>query len=76
MISYDTGQAKSTENYAFGYIRYRTYQSFGTFPMRYMVAQKIEKQELTQALEEKIPALAEEHGGKLNTILRGSDAAL
>lgn len=40
-----------------------------------MVAQKIEKQELTNALEEKIPALAREHGGKLNAILRGSDAA-
>jgi glutathionylspermidine synthase len=44
-------------------------------PARHMVAQKIEKQELTKALEEKIPALAREHGGKLNAILRGSDAA-
>lgn len=33
------------------------------------------RQELTNALEEKIPALAREHGGKLNAILRGSDAA-
>jgi len=40
-----------------------------------MVAQKIEKQELTKALEEKISALAREHGGKLNAILKGSDAA-
>jgi glutathionylspermidine synthase len=40
-----------------------------------MVAQKIERLELTQALEDKIPALAQEHGGKLNAVLRGSDAA-
>ena len=40
-----------------------------------MVAKKIETQELTKALEEKIPALAREHGGKLNAILRGSDTA-
>ncbi len=39
------------------------------------MAQKIEKQELAKALEEKIPALAREHGGKLNAILRGSDTA-
>ena len=34
------------------------------------MAQKIEKQELTKA---KIPALAREYGGKLNTVLRSSD---
>lgn len=45
------------------------------FPVRHMVVQTIEKQELTKSLEEKIPELAREHGGKLNTILRGSDAA-
>ena len=45
------------------------------FPVRYMVAQKIEKQELTKAFEEKIPALAREHRGKLNAILRCWDAA-
>jgi hypothetical protein len=43
--------------------------------LRQALAQKIEKEELTKALEEKIPLLAKEHGGKLNTILRGSDAA-
>jgi hypothetical protein len=59
----------------FGYIRHQVYQSYAMFPVRYMVAQKIEKQELTKVLEEKIPALAQEHGGKLNAILRGSDAA-
>jgi glutathionylspermidine synthase len=45
------------------------------FPVRYMVAQKMEKEELTKALEEKIPSWAREHGGKLNAILKGSDAA-
>jgi flagellar biosynthesis/type III secretory pathway protein FliH len=45
------------------------------FPVRYIVAQRIEKEELTKALEEKIPVLAQEHGGKLNSILKGSDAA-
>jgi len=48
---------------------------YGMFPARPMVAQKIEKQGLTKALEEKILALAREHGGKLNAILRGSDVA-
>lgn len=59
----------------FGYIRHKVYQSHGMFPVRHMVVQTIEKQELTKSLEEKIPELAREHGGKLNTILRGSDAA-
>jgi len=59
----------------FGYIRHQVYQSYGMFPARHMVAQKLEQQELTKALEEKIPALAQEHGGKLNAILKGSDAA-
>jgi hypothetical protein len=45
------------------------------FPARCIVAQKIEKEELAKALEEKIPAIAQEHGGKSNTILKGSDAA-
>jgi hypothetical protein len=58
----------------FGYIRHQVYQSYGMFPVRLLVAQKIEKQELTKALEENIPVLARDHGGKLNTILRGSDA--
>jgi hypothetical protein len=40
-----------------------------------MAAQKMEKQDLGKALEEKVPAWAPEYGGKLNAILRGSDAA-
>jgi hypothetical protein len=59
----------------FGYIRHQVYQSHARFPLRQALAQKIEKEELTKALEEKIPSLAKEHGGKLNAILRGSDAA-
>jgi hypothetical protein len=45
------------------------------FPAKHMIAQKVEKQDLAEALEEKIPAWAQEYGGKLNAILRGSDAA-
>jgi hypothetical protein len=59
----------------FGYIRHQVFQKFGMFPARQMVAQKVEKQDLVKALEEKIPAWAQEYGGKLNAILRGSDAA-
>jgi hypothetical protein len=59
----------------FGYIRHQVYQSHAMFPVRNIVAQRIEKEELTKALQEKIPALAREHGGKLNAILRGSDSA-
>lgn len=59
----------------FGYIRHQGYQSYGMFPVRYIVAQRVEKEELTKALEEKIPLLAKERGGKLIAILRGSDAA-
>lgn len=47
----------------FGYIRHHVYLSYGMFPVRHMVASTIEKQELTKLLEEKIPALAREHGG-------------
>jgi len=56
-------------------MRLRTYQLCKMFPVRHMVAQNIEKQELTQALEEKIPALAQENGGKLNAVLIGLGAA-
>jgi hypothetical protein len=45
------------------------------FPARHEVAQKMEKQDLAKALEKKIPAWPQEYGGKLNAILRGSDAA-
>jgi hypothetical protein len=45
------------------------------FPARYKVAQKMEKQDLAKALEKKIPTWPQEYGGKLNAILRGSDAA-
>ena len=45
------------------------------FPARHKVAQKMEKQDLAKALEKKIPAWPQEYGGKLNAILRGSDAA-
>lgn len=46
------------------------------FPARCIVARKIEKEELAKALEEKIPAIAQEHRGKLKAILRGSNAAV
>jgi hypothetical protein len=59
----------------FGYIRHDAYQSYGAYPVRPMVTQKIEKEELAKALEEKIPALAQEYGGKMDAMLRGSDAA-
>lgn len=58
----------------FGYIRNQAYTSYGMFPQRHMIAQTMEKQELTKLLEEKIPLLAREHGGKLNAMLAGSDA--
>ena len=56
-------------------IQVRLYSSPGMFPAKRTVTQTIEKQELAKALEEKIPVLAREHGGKLNAILRGSNAA-
>jgi hypothetical protein len=64
---------KINREHEFGYIRYKVYTSYGMFPMRHSVVQTIEKQELTKALEERIPELAQEHGGKLDAILRGSD---
>lgn len=66
---------KINREYEFGYIRREVYQSLEMYPVRHFLAQKIEKQELAKALEENIPALAREHGGKLNAILKGSDAA-
>jgi hypothetical protein len=67
--------SKINREYEFGCIRRQVFQSFGMFPARHMVAQKVEKQDLAEALEEKIPVWAQEYGGKLNTILRGSDPA-
>lgn len=49
---------KSNRECEFGNVHHQVYQSYEMFPARHMVAQKIEKQELTKALEEKIPALA------------------
>ena len=51
----------------FSHIRHRVFQSHG--------AQKMEKQDLAKALEEKVPVWASEYGGKLNAILRGSNTA-
>lgn len=60
---------------ALGYIGQKVYQSReGMFPVRQMMAQKLEKWELNKALEESIPQLARDHGGKLKPILSGSDA--
>jgi hypothetical protein len=59
----------------FGYSRHQVYQSHARFPLRQTVTQKIEKEEFTKTLEEKLPSLAREYGGKMNAILRGSDAA-
>jgi hypothetical protein len=42
--------------------------------MRQIVATVAEKQDLTSALKAKIPTWAQECGGKLSAILRGSDA--
>ena len=43
------------------------------FPAKCRVVQKIEKEELAKALEKKIPAIEQEHRGRLDAILRGSD---
>lgn len=42
--------------------------------MRHMVAQMIEKTELTRELEEKVPVMVRDQGGRLDAILIGSDA--
>ena len=60
---------------AFGHVRYKAYQSHGLSPLRYVVARKIELEELTEALEDKIPTLTAEFGPKLHIVLRGLDAA-
>ena len=44
-------------------------------PMRHFVADIAEKRDLAEALDEKIPALAQEWQGKLSTIVKGSEAA-
>lgn len=57
----------------FGYVRRQVYRQYGSFPLRHTVAHTIEKLEVTKALEERIPAWAQERGGKLNPVLRGTD---
>lgn len=58
MTSSNTGQVKPTENASSAIsVRHQVYQSHAVFPVRCIVAQKIEKEELTKALEEKILAL-------------------
>lgn len=57
----------------FGYIRQRFYQSSRESRYRYMAAQMMEKEELGKALDAKISSWAEERGGKLDVILKGSN---
>ena len=59
---------------AFGTVQYEAFSALMILPRRDIVAQMIERQELCEAIEEKIPELAQACGGKLNTILKGSDA--
>ena len=62
-------------DYEFGAIRQRFNQFMAMRPERHIVAEMTEKRELAEAIEEMIPALAQACGGKLNVIVRGSDAA-
>ena len=59
----------------FGGIRHEVEEYLKNFPVRRMVAQMFEKRELCDAIEEEVPALVQAWGGKLNVILKGSDAA-
>ena len=61
--------------HTFGHERYKGYQSIALDAIKNVLARKIELKELSEALEDKIPALAAEFGPKLHTIWRGSDAA-
>ena len=58
-----------------GAIRQQAYQMNEMMPVRRIVAEMTEKRDLTEAIEEKIPTLAQACGGNLNVIVRGSDAA-
>ncbi len=52
LTSSNIDHANSTKEYGLGYIRHQAYQSHGRFPVRNTVAQRLEKEELTKALEE------------------------
>jgi hypothetical protein len=50
--------SKINREYEFGYIRHQVFQSHGMFPVRHIVAQKVEKEDLAKALEEQFVVVA------------------
>ena len=67
--------SKVIDNGVLGTMRREAYLSKAIVPMRHVVAEMTEKQELTEAIEEMVPALAQACGGKLSVMVTGSDAA-
>ena len=65
---------KVEKDSVFGTVQYEAFNALMILPRRHIVAQMTERQELCDAIEKRIPALAQACGGKLSTILRGSDA--
>ena len=57
-----------------GYIRHKVFYNHMKYPIRSMVSQQAEKEELVKTLEDWLPVWVTLHSGKFNTILQGPEA--
>ena len=54
-----------------GYIRHKVFYNHMKYPVKFMVSQQAEKEELVKTLEDWLPVWVTLHSGKFNTILQG-----
>jgi hypothetical protein len=60
--------------YELGYARHKAFYNSTKFPIKSMVSQQAEKEELVKSLEDWLPVWVALHNGKFNAILQGSEA--
>lgn len=65
---------KINNEYDFGYMRSPEFNKNTSYTDRFMLAHETEKLELAGLIDGKIPELASKYNGKLENILKGSDA--
>lgn len=58
-----------------GYTRHTVFYKCTKYPVKALVSQQVEKEELLKALEHWLAVWVAQHGGKLNAILQGPEAA-
>jgi hypothetical protein len=57
-----------------GYIRHKVFYNHAKYPVKFMVSQQAEKEELVKTLEDWLSVGVTLHNGKFNAILEGTEA--